>query len=313
MFTNIEELRELIRQGKTNEEIIAERISFLESNNRMTVNPVFNGSQVIFYNGFIEKNTLISADSDDLTDKTLYMADIIELYDELINIVRKNMEKKGLPLKIILQKVWEYFSKSEDSQYKELINFMKQFMPNEKYIDREFLPFIIQEYINSTYEGSITDFGKAFMYRRFGTPATKERYREEIEKMSSSVDWNKVENEPTICKLSILKGSGIAACTEKSIAMQNCLTFLGFESYLVAGSLNVDGNVEEHNFNVVRDSKGNYVIVDAAQACIIPLKDINSPEELLYLDGVVGTNGYGQQITYTSRYPKNKSSQIGKK
>ena len=92
------------------------------------------------------------------------------------------------------------------------------------------------------------------------------------------------------------------------MAIQNCLTFLGIESYIVAGILDDGKNIEEHNFNVVKDSKGTYKIVDAAQASIILLENINTPEDLLYLDGITGTNGYGKKISYSSKYSKNKSS-----
>lgn len=307
MFNDVEELRELIRKGKTNEEIIAERLKFLKKNDISTVKPIFNGSQVMFYGGFIGEDTLISADNG-IIDETFYMADTTDLYNELIDTIRKNMDKKGIPLKIVAQKVLDYFAKSDNSQYRELIDFMHYFVPNNKYISRIYLPYIIQYYSNSNYEGSITDFGEYFMCWKLGKEGDKVKHKVGIEKMLSSIDWDKIGNESYVCKLSTLKGSGIAACTEKSMAVQNCLTFLGIESYIVGGYLDNGNNIEGHNFNVVKDSNGTYKIVDVAQAVIFPLKDINTPEDLLYLDGITATNGYGKKISYTSKYSNNKSS-----
>lgn len=305
MFDNVEELRELIRQGKTNEEIISARKSYLESSN-VGNEQQFNGNQAIFYGGYINKSTLISADDGFSDDGALYMVDNIDdLYGNLIDTIRKNIDKHGIPLSIVLKKVKNYFAESETSQYSELIKYMKQSFPNDKYIAREFLPYIIQYYNCSNYDGNITDFGKAFMWNRFGSEEWKKAHSAEIAKYSSSVDWKKAYSS-NVCKLSSLKGAGIAACTEMSMVMQNCLVFLGFESYIIAGKLSNGKSEEEHNFNVTKDSQGSYKIVDGAQDTIIKLEDISSPERLLYLDGIEGTNCYGESISYTSYYAPKK-------
>lgn len=146
MFDNVEELRELIRQGKTNEEIISARKSYLESSN-VGSKQQFNGNQAIFYGGYINKSTLISAD-DGFIDETLYMVDNIDdLYGDLIDTIRKNIDKHGIPLSIVIKKVKNYFDGSEISQYSELIKYMKQSFPKDKYIARDFLPYIIRYYI----------------------------------------------------------------------------------------------------------------------------------------------------------------------
>lgn len=306
MFNNSEELKELIKQGKTNDEIITKRLSYLESNNSNTIEPIFNGTQVIFYDGYINSSTLISAD-DGYIDETLYLTDIDELYSELIDVVRKNIDKNGLPLKIILKKVWDYFAESKTSQYAELIKFIKQLVPEKKYFARTYLPYIIQRYNCSNYDGNITDFGKAFIWNQFGTSETKQRHSDEIDKYLTSLDFKKIDTS-NICRLSSLKGAGIAACTEKSLAIQNCLSFLGTKSYIVAGILSNGQTEEHHNFNVLKDKNGNYKIIDGAQATIIKLENIDKPEALLYLDGIEGINGVGNSITYTAYYAqKNKN------
>ena len=306
MFNNIDELRELIRQGKTNEEIIANRLLFLESNNTSKIDPIFNEGQVVFYSGFINESTLITPDAG-IIDETYYTADLIDLYNEVLDIIRKKIDEKGLPLSNIIVAVWKYFTKSENLAYKELIEVIQAFFPNDKYIVRECLPNILHFYACSNYEGSITEFGKAYMYWNYGREKLKEAHKEEIEKMHSSVDWDRIDHEPIVCKLSTLKGLGVAACTESSMALQNCLTFLGYECYILAGTLRKRGITEEHNFNVLKSKSGIYYIVDSAQCSMIRLDNVNSPEDLLSLDDVTGKDGWKEEIVYnTLNYSKNK-------
>lgn len=306
MFNNIEELRELIRQGKTNEEIISTRLKYLEEHKQSNIEPVFNGTQVYFYNGYIDSRTLISADGGDLESVTLYQADLADLYEEIINTIRKNMDKKEIPLSIIIKKVRNYFSMSDESPYKELISLIKRAYSNDKYADRIYLPIILRYYNCSSYKGTITEFGRFYLYDKKGTDETKHKYSKEIEDMKSSIDWNKLDETEAICRLSSLKGAGIALCTENSIAIQNCLAFLGYESYMLRGYLSDGVNEEEHNFNVVKTKNGEYKIVDALQIVIKNIEGITSPEELLYLSEISATNGFGNTITYSSQSKKNK-------
>ena len=58
MFNNLEELRTEILSGKTNEEIIKQRIAYLNSkeyrNSRLNTIRRPNTSQTLFYDGFIK-------------------------------------------------------------------------------------------------------------------------------------------------------------------------------------------------------------------------------------------------------------------
>lgn len=306
MFNNIEELRELIRQGKTNEEIINARLKYLEENNQSNIEPIFNGTQVYFYNGYIDSKTLISADGGDFESVTLYQADLVDLYNEIINTIRKNMDKGEIPLSIIIKKVRNYFSMSDESPYKELIELIKRAYSDEKNADRIYLPIILRYYNCSSYKGTITEFARFYLYDKKGTAETKHKYSKEIEEMKSSIDWHKLDENEPICRLSSLKGAGIALCTENSIAIQNCLAFLGFECYMLHGYLSDGVNEEEHNFNVVKTKNGEYKIVDALQNVIKTIEGITSHEDLLHLSEISATNGFGNAITYSSQSKKNK-------
>ena len=211
------------------------------------------------------------------------------------------MGKKEIPLSIIIKKVRNYFSLDDESPYKELTDLIKRAYSDERYAARNYLPIIIRYYNSSTYSGTITEFGRFYLYDKKGTAEIKQKFKKEIEEMRASIDWKKLDDGNDICKLSSLKGAGIAACTENSLAIQNCLTFLGYESYIIRGYLSDLVNEEEHNFNVVKTKSGEYKIVDAAQNLIKTIQGINNPEELMNLNGITAQNGLGIIVTYNSK------------
>lgn len=315
IFRNIEELRELIKSGMSNEEIIKNRLAYLNSEkykqSKLETKYIDGTNQVYFHEGFINKDMLIAADGGDIIDQTLYSIDDIDLYSDLIDIVRKNIDKKGFPLKIILKKVYEYFQIDDNSQYKDLIDYFKENFPNDPYFSRTWMPYIINYYNHSTFKGNITEFGKAFVFQKFGPPQTKTKYKQEIENFNNSIDWNYHDKNPDpIFKISQLKGAGFGACTEKSMLLCNCLAFLGYDSYVLGGKITKSNNEDEdHNFVVVKNTKGKYIIVDAALYSITPLENINSSSDLLYLQDIEAVSGTGKNISYYSRlsYEHNKT------
>jgi len=310
-FRNIEELRELIKNGKSNKEIIKNRLAYLNSEeykqSKLESKYIDGTSQIYFHEGFISKDMLIAADGGDINDKTLYSIDDVDLYSDLIDILRKNIDKKGFPLKIILKKVYEYFQIDDNSQYKELINYFKENFPNDPYFSRTWMPYIIDYYNHSTFKGNITEFGRLFALKKYGTSAAKIKYEQEIQEFSNSVDWHFYDKNPDpIFKISQLKGSGFGACTEKSMLLCNCLSFLGYDCYMLSGKITKSNNEdEEHHFVVVKNSQGEFVIVDAALYSMTLLENINSPSDLLYLQDIKAVSGTGENISYYSRLAYN--------
>ena len=98
MFNNLEELRTEILSGKTNEEIIKQRIAYLNSkeyrNSRLNTIRRPNTSQTLFYDGFINPEEAIAFNGGRVAD-CLYKMDDISIYESIINLIRKNMDKKG--------------------------------------------------------------------------------------------------------------------------------------------------------------------------------------------------------------------------
>lgn len=310
MFSNLEELKTEILEGKTNEEIIKERLEYLNSEKYKarqlsTINRP-NTSQVSLYNGYINPDERIAFNGGRVVD-CLYSMDEEEIYGELIDLIRNNMDKNGFNSKLLVQKIRNYFKTDESSKYYDLCEYLKRSCPKDPYFARETLPYIINEYVNSNYKGSIKDFGRGYMYHLYSNFGVNAKDRASIERSYyESVDWKKLDDEvDVILPISSIKGAGVAACTEYSMLTQNCLAFLGYDTYLLGGQLSVNGKQEEHNFNVIkRPSSGKYAIVDTAQ--IVACKNIENVENLREIKNVVVSRSTkdGTELTYTADISK---------
>lgn len=304
MFKNLEELKQEILSGKTNKQIIDERLAYLISEEyksaRQETKKRPGTSQVSFYDGFINDKELIAFNGGTISD-CIYQADETDIFNNLIDLIRNNMDKQGFPFNFLVKTVRNYFDIDINSPYYELSEYLKSIAPNNKYFARETLPYIIHEYINSSFEGDIKDFGVGYIYHWNPEFKKNEPNRANVDKSYfESVDWKKMDdNGDTILPISAIRGAGIAACTEYSILTQNCLAFLGFDTYLLGGTISVNGKPEEHNFNVRKImGKDQYAIVDSAQ-CVASEIEIGTLSEL----NNIAVNRFLKdktEVTYTS-------------
>ena len=149
------------------------------------------------------------------------------------------------------------------------------------------------------------DFTMGYLHHWFkGFKADDPHIAELDEKYFNSVDWNKIDEGDVILPISSIKGAGIAACTENAILTQNCLAFLGYDTYLLGGELTVGEKTEQHNFNVIRmPSDGRYAIVDSAQrvACK-KIENASSITDIKNMQGVSVTRSSIDEtkVSYTS-------------
>lgn len=291
MFENLEELKAEILQGKRNEEIIKERLDYLNSQEyKSKRSPTVKRpgtAQVLFYDGFISPEEGISFNGGRISD-CLYRMDDITIYEKLIDLVRNNMDKSGFNFKRLIQIVRDYFKIDENSIYYELSEYLKSINPNNPYFAREIMPYIINEYINSNFEGSLKDFGIGYLHHW-----VNKRYQYDVpdideldEKYFKSVDWKKLDGD-TELPISAIKGAGIAACTEYSILTQNSLAFLGYDTYLLGGQLAVGDREEEHNFNIRKTPNGKYEIIDSAQLVCGRIENASSVDDIRNLENLV--------------------------
>lgn len=303
MFKNAEELRELIRQGKTNQEIINAQLAYLKSDEyRSTKRETLKENEtdmIIFHEGYINPEMRVAFVGNMVTD-ILYYHDDNEIYNIVIDLIRNNMDKKGFSINYMMRIIRDYFYSNEKSPYKDLYDFYKEVIPNNPHFLRENLPYILTNYKCSNWQGNITEFGKAYLYNIIYKTTGNEDYKEMSEIYNKSLDWDKLDEIGDIeLNLSEIKGAGLAACTEYAFLEQNILSFMGFDTYMVGGKIiNENGRDEAHNFNVVKKSDGTFEIIDTAQITKQPLPNISSPEELIDLENIEAKNGNGKTIYY---------------
>ncbi len=296
MFKNIEELQNEILEGKTNEQIIQERIAYLNSEeykkDRLPMIERKKSTQKLFYDGFIDSEQFTSWGAGHVCDVE-YQMDEQEIFNQLIDWVRNHMDIKGISVSYLISTVRNYFENKENAKYPELIEYIKKMKPNDQHYARHALPTMILLYENSKdYKGTLEDFAHGYMVwdiiqmrcNELDNPHDIECY----DKFMETAGWDKIEEEGLILPISAIKGANIAECTEYSLLTQNCLAFLGYDSYLLGGRLSVGEYSEEHNFNVIkRPSEGTYMIVDTAQFVVLPdIPDITSVDDLRNMQGV---------------------------
>ena len=297
MFKNIEELQNEILEGKTNEQIIQERIAYLTSDEykNSRLQPIFNQqlNQLMFYDGYVQPQEKIPF-SHKGNGKCYYGLDVItELYSVLIDYVRKNMVKKENPINDLLDnvkmngefvqdslmmQVWKYFQEDKKQKYYKITELFKKIGGDKKTrYAREKVPHVIHLYEQAEgFDGTLDDFVTGYLLfehishnpkleQIMDNPNEIELYQK-FKKVISPEDFVSAYTIP----LSKIKGLGIGACTEKSLLIQNCMAFLGFETYVLGGNITHDGVGEGHNFNVVKRNSDTFSLIDVAQFLTIP-------------------------------------------
>lgn len=86
---------------------------------------------------------------------------------------------------------------------------------------------------------------------------------------------------------------------------QNALSFLGYESFMMAGKLKSNNNTEAHNFNVVKKN-GKYYIIDTVNRIYnkhIETMDNKETEELTSIGEYSTILKNGETITYYLENP----------
>lgn len=138
MFNNVMELIELIEKGISNEEIINERLKYLNSeeyrSKRKATKTITNewGDEtkaVLFHDGFIPKDIPIGLETDD-SSNCYTINNINDLYEELLNYIRDNKEtikeRKGIAIRYVGEIIKSYFMIPRKESDKEAIEIFKQ-------------------------------------------------------------------------------------------------------------------------------------------------------------------------------------------
>lgn len=308
MFTNIVELQNEILEGKTKEQIIQERIAYLTSDEykNSRLQPIFNQelNQLMFYDGYVQPQEKIPF-SHKGNSKCYYELDIItELYSALIDYVRKNMVEKENPINDLLDnikmngkfvqdslmmQVWKYFQGNENEKYYKLTELFKKVGGDKKpRYAREKVPHVIHLYEQAEgFDGTLDDFVTGYLlFERISNNPKLEQIMDDPNEIELYQKFKKIISpkdfisEYTI-PLSKIKGLGIGACAEKSLLIQNCMAFLGLETYVLGGNITHDGVGEGHSFNVVKRNNDTFSLIDVAQFLTIPeIPEVHSIDDI---------------------------------
>lgn len=334
MFNNIRELITNINEGKSNEEIIFDRIEYLKSQQYKDtrikdikeqeklclISEIANvdiktseSNVVIFKDGFIDEDYSVSHRSGYIDWSNGYNMDDYSIYYQLLDYIRENIgsiEKNGgIKIREICSILREYFRLSEDSPYYNTVIYLKQWYENNKTFKlqqqtsdlfvRYELPEIINSYKASNFNGNIEEYTKLYIEHNFDHRYGLKDGEDEFLKIN--FDESKLF-EPT--KISEIKNTGAVACTEYSMVLQNVLSFLGYDTYMIGGTINGGG----HNYNVVKDKSGRYRVIDIAQLVYgEEMENINAPQELTNFGERIIKNRRGEQLLYSSEFEKNQN------
>lgn len=328
MFNNFEELQKEILEGKTNEQIIQERIAYLTSDEykNSRLQPIFNQqlNQLMFCDGYIQPQEKIPFSHKGIS-KCYYELDVItELYSSLIDYVRGNMVKKENPINdlidnikmdgqfvqdSLMMQVWKFFQKDEKQKYYKLTELFKKIGGDKKTrYAREKVPHVIHLYEQAEgFDGTLDDFVTGYLlFEHISNNPKLEKDMDEPKEIELYQKFkNVIKPEDFISAytipLSKIKGLGIGACTEKSLLIQNCLAFLGFETYVLGGNITYDGVGEGHNFNVIKRNDDTFSLIDVAQFLTIPeIPGVHSIEDIRNTTAISGKRATrdATEVTY---------------
>lgn len=232
-----------------------------------------------------------------------YYAILDDLYEEVLNYIRKDTQKEGVSVKAIMKIVYDYFKLDDNSEYADLVKYIRYIFNPDRYAARKYLPHIILAYDKSNYEGSVTDFGKAYIIKERGTIAKKQECKDMLDALLNSLDWEKHYEGDLGIPLCKIKGTGVCACTELALALNNCLSFLGYDTFMLGGNVALENGTEEHhNYVVVKNTKGEYILADTALLATAKLDTIKKDEDLTNFGAIETKDFYGRKITYYSKF-----------
>ena len=336
MLNNVmEELINLIEKGKSNEEIINERLKYLNSeeyrSKRKATKTITNefGDEtkaVLFHDGFIPKDMPIGLETDD-SSNCYTINNINDLYEELLNYIRDNKEtikeRKGIAIKYVGEIIKAYFMIPRKESDKEAIEILQQVYINHykskgQYTEAEInkhaqldarnhIGGYLAAWKDGVKAGLFKGSFKEYMIFIFSNREERKRLGDEIyEWRKSHQDEGKQEiSTGKILDISEICGYNVAKCTEHAMVTQNVLSFLGYESFMLGGKLKHNNEPEGHNFNVVKKN-GKYYIIDTVNRIYnkhIETMDDKEAEELTSFGEYSTTLKNGETITYFSENP----------
>ncbi len=276
MFSNLKELKQIIDKNYKNEEIIHDRLNFFYSDeyqNNYVQYTKDNKIESIIFKYFITDKVNIN-----LIDQAkicfLYKVDIVDIYNDLINIIKDRNNTFSFASLILL--VRKYFAFNEQYVYKDIIHMLQKRISLDNYFAKKHLPIILDQYDKSSFKSELLDFSSLYVDNYLYKSNNDIKYKKTSIYYNSIIDSSYIQaNKKIIFPLSKLKGSGLASCVEYSLVMHNCLCFLGFDSFLIKSKLKINLEEEDHMLVIVKVKNNCYKLIDCAQYVV---KDLTSKD-----------------------------------
>lgn len=275
MFLNLQELVKEIEDGKSTDDIVEEKLSYLNSEDYKS--KMHRSDRADFIQGYIGNDEKISGT---LGDGTYYWMDEKQIFKDVIeNIIRKNLsvikQHNVLPTQNLMQGIRHYFLRAQ---------------PNEDSL------VVYQQMIR---EGK----SKTSIREEFGERLLKylleKKNTDNKEKLYSQIEEREDYGNIVPIPISSIKGLNIGECTEMALLSQNLLSFFGYNTFMVEGkTYNSKNEKEYHHFNFI-EKDGNYFAFDSAMSFFGLAPEIKTPEELLIFDEMTLTTKQ-KSITYFS-------------
>ncbi len=280
---------------------------------------------VLFHDGFIPKDMPIGLETDD-SSNCYTINNINDLYEELLNYIRDNKEtikeRKGIAIKYVGEIIKSYFMIPRKESDKEAIEILQQAYINHykskgQYTEAEInkkAQLDVRKYIGG-YLAAWKDGVKAGLFKGsfkeyiicLKKPEERKCLSDGIYKWRESYQDELGQDTPKGATLDISEicGYNVAKCTEHAMVTQNALSFLGYESFMMAGKLKSNNNMEAHNFNVVKKN-GKYYIIDTVNRIYnkhIETMDNKEAEELTSIGEYSTILENGETVTYYLENP----------
>ena len=338
MFNNVKELIVLIEDGIGNKEIINERLKYLNSEEYrdkrkktkiLTTEFGEETNVVLFHDGFIPKDMPIGLQICE-SSNCYTINNINDVYEDVINYIRKNKEtikeRNGIAIKYVGEIIKSYFMIPHQKSDKEAVEMFKQEwikyfksrLNSLEYTDEDInkkAQLQVRNQISSIvgawkdavkanlFKGSFKDYMMVYLYNR----EERSRLSKEIAAWRESQQYE-VEQNIFLGKtidISEISGYNVGKCTEHAMVTQNVLSFLGYESFMVAGKLKSNDDTEAHNFNIVKKN-GKYYIIDTVNRIYnkqIEAIDNKESERVINFGEYSTILANGETIKYCSEYP----------
>lgn len=275
MFLNLQELIKEIEDGKSTDDIVEERLTYL--NSKEYKSKMNRSDKDDFIQGYISDD---EKKSGTFGDCTYYWMDEKQIFKDVIDsIIRKN-----------LPTIKQYNALSTPNLMQVVRNYFLGAQPNKESL------LVYQQMIN---EGK----SKANIREEFGERLTKhlldKRDAESKKELYAQIEERENYGHIVPIPISSIKGLKIGECTEMALLSQNLLSFLGYNTFMVEGkTFNSKNKTEFHNFNFI-EKDGRYYVFDSALSFFAVAPEIKTPEELLIFDKITLNNSQ-KSITYFS-------------